>query len=82
MAEHQRPSQSYSPVALADLQKVFDEAWAHLVTTGSPLADASRAATTRDVLARQVISCGERGLGQEDMMACVLARITASTAED
>jgi hypothetical protein len=82
MAEHQQPSQSYSPVALADLQKVFDRAWAHLVTTGSPLAEASRAARTRDVLAREVISCGERGLAHDDMMARVLASINASPAED
>lgn len=80
-AAHHNPSQSYSPVALADLQKVFDSAWDHLVMTGSPLAEASRATSTRDVLAREVISCGERGLAHDDMVACVLEGINASYLE-
>ena len=81
MAAHHNPSQSYSPVALADLQKVFDSAWDYLVTTGSPLADSSRATSTRDFLAREVISCGERGLAYDEMLSCVLEGINASTVE-
>jgi hypothetical protein len=81
MAETRTTAHSYGPGTLADLQRIFDTAWNHLVATNSPFASPDNAAGTRDELARRVICQGLNGVVGDEIMKSVLEDFTASHAE-
>jgi len=51
----------FEPDTTQILTAAFDQAWAQLQASGSPLADKASAESTRTLLAKRIIETGQRG---------------------
>jgi hypothetical protein len=68
---------AFDPESTSLLIKAFDAAWETVLRSGSPLASAERADTTRETLARYIIErvqAGERD--SKTLIADALAHLT------
>jgi hypothetical protein len=65
----------FSPEKVNLFQDIFDSAWEHLVTSGSPLAQYVNAEATRTALAREIIAYGNSGMTPDEIRAEVLKRV-------
>src|ERR1700722_439030 len=72
-----RPVTAFDPEAVTVLAAAFDEAWSHLLASGSECARPAYARAMREVVARRIIEMAQYGIKDRNELAnkavCFLA---------
>jgi hypothetical protein len=82
-AESAPARKAFDDVSTSRLGAAYEAAWQKLKATGSPLADKSHAASTRERLAKSILDMGQRGeMDPERLTEHALAVLTRSNGSD
>jgi hypothetical protein len=72
-------NKAFDDAATSRLGEAYEAAWRRLKASGSPLADKSHAASTRERLAKCILDMGQRGVTDSNRLAeKALLRLTSS----